>query len=281
VICVKVCGRVSNRPGQGRVLAVDRTPDGDADHVGEAAASERRLPREDPGTEVSSSRADSRAGAAAANEASGGQTEAKPGEKAAELTRPSINQGRGETTSEAAKPVEEENSEQAPDVSADEGRPRYAFKTGGKPLREHIDPVGAESSQQPPEGRKEAFERTIRGKDAPWSDGVDTFDDLPTGEKLAEPDEEKRSPVDKFRVDVHKNFSTISSDASKIVDKATKILLPRPTGHAETRTDSGPVVIDAQHPGVDTGSAVSALLAVGIVGSEIARWGIRKIRKGD
>jgi hypothetical protein len=240
VTCMKVCGRASSRRGQGRVLAVDRTPDGDADDV-EERASGRRLPRDDPGTEGSSSRADSRAGAAAANEASGGQTEAKPGGDTAEIT----------------------------------------VKASGKSLREHIDPVGAESNQKPLEGSKAPFERAVRDKDAPWTDGADTFDDLPTGEKLVEPDEDERSKADKFRRKGYEKAGDIQDGVQKGVNGFDKIFGPRPTGHAEVRADSGPTAVDAHHSTIDPGSAATALMALGIVGAELFRKGREKIKGID
>jgi hypothetical protein len=261
-------------------LAVDRTPDGDTDNVEEAAASERRLPRDDPGSEVSSSRADSRAGAAAANEAGSGQTEAKPGEKDAESTRPSIGQSGGETSAEAAKPVEEEN--RAPDAAAEEDEPRdIAVKASGKPLREHIDPVGAETGQQPLEGSKDPFERTVRDKDVPWTDGVDTFDDLPAGDKLAENDEDRTSKADRFRAKMYEKLDDIEDHSEKVTNAIDRVFGPRPPGHTEVRAANGPTVVDAHHADIDLGGAASTLLAVGIVGAEAVRKVHGKLKGQD
>jgi hypothetical protein len=279
---MKVCGRASNRRGQGRALAVDRTPDGDADNVEEATASERRLPRDDPGTEGSSSRADSRAGAAAANEAGSGQTEAKPREKGAELTGPSTGQSGGETTAEAAKRGTQESGEQARDTAAEDDEPRdIAVKASGKPLREHIDPVGAETGQQPPEGSKDPFERTVRDKDAPWTDGVDTFDDLPAGYKLAESDEDRTSKADRFRAKVYEKLDDIEDHSEKVTNAIDRVFGPRPPGHAEVRAANGPTVVDAHHADIDLGGAASTLLAVGIVGAEAVRKVHGKLKGQD
>jgi hypothetical protein len=238
---MKIYGQASNCRGRGRALAVDRTPDGDADNVEEAVAPQRRLSRDDPGAVGSSSRADSRAGAAAANEVGRGQIEAKPGDHGAEIT----------------------------------------VKASGKSLREHIDPVGAESSQKPLEGGKAPFQRTIRNKDAPWTDGADTFDDLPTGEKLAEPDEDERSKADKFRTKGYEKAGDIQDGVQKSVNGFDKIFGPRPTGHAEIRADSGPTAVDAHHSTIDPGSAATALMALGIVGAELFRKSREKIKEMD
>lgn len=217
-----------------------------------------------------------------ANETGSGQTGAKPDDDGAKVTRPSADQAGGEAVPYAAEPGEEESGEQAPEAAEEDKQPRdSAFKASGEPLRERLDPVGAEISQQPPDGGKEPFEPTIRDKDAPWTDGVDTLDDLPPGDKLAGSDEDKRSKLDSFRAKVYENYSDANDEISEYTKSVADFFGPRPTGHAETRADSGLLVVDAQHSSIDAGSAASAVLAAGVAAAELVRWGREKIRKRE
>lgn len=107
---------------------------------------------------------------------------------------------------------------------------------------------------------------------------MDQLEDLPTGEKLAEGDEGERSKGDKFRKTLHAGFGDAKKGVEQYTDLTADLFGPRPPGHAETRAGSGPTMADPRHSGVDAGSAASSLLALGIVGAELFRWGRGKIR---
>src|SRR5262249_7664400 len=135
---------------------------------------------------------------------------------------------------------------------------KVAFKVGDTTLRDHIDPIGEATSQHPGEGHKDSFDRTIRGKESRWTDGVDTFDELPTGEDLSEPDEDEKSKVDRLRAKAFDNIDTFKSETDKVAKVIDSVFGLRPSGQTEVRSETGPAVADADHPGIDPGSAVSA-----------------------
>jgi hypothetical protein len=135
------------------------------------------------------------------------------------------------------------------------------FKVDDDSLRERIDPVGASE----------------------WSDGT-AENPNPTGDRIGSAlDEEnkesaERSRVEKIRGAVNKNSEDLVDKAQQGVDKLDSIFGPRPTGQAETRTNSGPQAVDTHHSGVDPGSTASALLAAGMIGAELFHRAKTKIR---
>ncbi|TYB48691.1 hypothetical protein [Actinomadura chibensis] len=143
-------------------------------------------------------------------------------------------------------------------------------------IKEQIDPFAPDLSKT--EGRKETFERTVRDSDADWTEGVDRLEDIPTGETLSEGDDGERSKGDGFRKALYSGYGNAKKSVEQNADLAADLFGPRPSGHAETRADSGPRMADPHHSGVDAGTAASSLLALGIVGAELLRWGRGKIR---
>ena len=143
-------------------------------------------------------------------------------------------------------------------------------------IRGRIDPFAADRDKA--EGRKKPFQRNLENEDAEWTDGVATFDDLPSGEKLSE---EKRSNFERFRAKAYQKLDDIKDDTEKAAKAIDRIFGPHPTGHAEARESHFPSVVDAPHSGIDPGSAASALIAVGIVGAELVRKVHEKIRGRD
>lgn len=146
-------------------------------------------------------------------------------------------------------------------------------------IKNQIDPFAPDLDKA--EGHKELFQRTVRDKDTEWTEGVDSFDDLPTGEKLAEGDEGERSKGENFRKTLFQGYGDAEDGVKKYTSTASDFFGPRPTGHAETRVDSGPTVADAHHSGIDPESTASSLLALGIVGIELVRWAREKIKERD
>ena len=157
-------------------------------------------------------------------------------------------------------------------------KPRESSGSGlnDKAVKEQIDPYGPDVAKA--EGRKEPFQPVAKEKDAAWTEGVDRSDDLPTGEQLADTDEDKPR-TDRFRKAVVENYGKLDERASKLTSAIDKAFGPRPTGQAESRVDSGPTVVDAQHPRADVGSAASAVLAASIFSVEVFRWARDKIKE--
>jgi hypothetical protein len=143
--------------------------------------------------------------------------------------------------------------------------------------KSQIDPFAPELDKYV--GRKEPFRQTIREKEADWTEGVDDIGNLPTGEKLAEGDDSKASRFDRFRRSTRENVDSLTGQTEKGIQALDKIFGPRPTGHAETRVDSGPAVVEAHHPGIDVGTAASSLLTLGIVGVEATGWVMEQIQR--
>lgn len=139
----------------------------------------------------------------------------------------------------------------------------FDFKVDDKPLREHIDP---------------------EAEDAGAAGGVKT-DPEPAGDRTAtaieEGENDERRGGEKFRGALHKNADSVVDRSGKAAESLDDIFGPRPTGHAETRADSGSMAIDTHHSGVDAGSVVSAGLALGIVGAELFRRGREKVKGRD
>jgi hypothetical protein len=150
-----------------------------------------------------------------------------------------------------------------------------ATRLDGDAIKEKIDPFAPDVAKA--EGSKEPFERTIKDSDADWTEGVDRFEDLPTGEALAESDEDE-TKADKFRRQTYENYSGLDGRAKAIGKTIDQAFGARPTGHAETRAD-GPTMADPHHSSVDAGSTASALLTLGIVGAEATRRVVGKIRE--
>jgi hypothetical protein len=165
-------------------------------------------------------------------------------------------------------------------LKSETGPGRDATTLNEGSIKEQIDPFAPDAGEA--EGHKDAFEPTARGKDAEWTEGIDSFNDLPTGEELAAPDDERMSKSDKFRQITYEEFGGLKDGAKEATGTIEKIFGPRPTGHPETRVDGGPTVVDANHFVIDAGSAASTVLAAGIVGAEVIRWGRGKIKEwGD
>ncbi|MWA06504.1 hypothetical protein F8568_040385 [Actinomadura sp. LD22] len=142
-------------------------------------------------------------------------------------------------------------------------------------VKGNIDPFAPDRGKA--EGQKEPFDRTIRSSDAEWTGGVDRFGDLPTGEALAEGDE-NQDRDDKFRQAAYKNYSDIHDRVKAIGKTIDQAFGTRPTGHAETRVD-GPTMAEPHHSGIDAGSTASALLTLGVVGAEAGRRVLSRIRE--
>ncbi|NKZ08827.1 hypothetical protein [Actinomadura latina] len=144
-------------------------------------------------------------------------------------------------------------------------------------IREKIDPFRPDTDNA--EGEKEDFKRTVREADGEWTDGVDRIEDLPTGEKLAEGNPEKKSRADKFRQAAYQDYSRIDKQAKNYSKTIADAFGPHPPGQAVTRANDGPVISNPPQSGIDAGSMASSLLATGIVLAELTRWGVRKIRE--
>jgi hypothetical protein len=137
------------------------------------------------------------------------------------------------------------------------------FKVDDKSLREHVDP--------------EAGDANAAGTAEPEPE--------PAGDRTAtafeEGESDDRRRMEKFRGALHKNADDIVGKSQESADNLDSIFGPRPTGHAETRADSGPMATETHHSGVDAGNIVSTGLALGIVGAELFRRGREKIRGRD
>lgn len=132
---------------------------------------------------------------------------------------------------------------------------------GDKPLREHLDPVGA----------------------AAWSNEVDDQLVDPSdriGARIAdtensEIENNKQSRAEAFRKRFHRERESIVDTAGKSTSRLQDVLSKRPpTGHLETRT--GPEATPAPHQGLDAGNVLTAGLVAGVMVAE----GVRKVRKG-
>lgn len=154
---------------------------------------------------------------------------------------------------------------------------REATKLDEESIKQQIDPIAPDHDKA--EASKEPYQPTVRDKDAEWTDGVDGINDLPTGDKLAEGDDSKASTFDRFRTSTRENVDTLTDQTEKGINSLDKIFGPRPTGHPETRTDTGPSAVNAHHAGIDVGTAASSLLTLGIVGAEATGWILEKIRR--
>lgn len=131
------------------------------------------------------------------------------------------------------------------------------FKVDDNPLREHIDP--------------EADEVNAAGS---------TESELePAGDRIAtaldEGENDTRSRADRFRAKAHAGSESLLGKVTSSVNKGVEVFGPRPTGQ-ETRTPlGGPDVGGVPNSGIDPGTAVAGMLAIGILGAEL----IRKIGK--
>jgi hypothetical protein len=137
------------------------------------------------------------------------------------------------------------------------------FKVDDKSLREHIDPEADDANAA----------GSVEGEIEPAGDRTVTA--------IEEGENDERPGLEKFRGALHKNANDIVDKFGKSTDRLDSIFGPRPTGHAETRVDSGPTATDTHHSGMDPGNIVSAGLALGIVGAELFRRGREKIRGRD
>ena len=166
------------------------------------------------------------------------------------------------------------NNEQPPEG---DGERDSETRLDGESIRNLVDPFAPDLDKA--EGRKNPFQRPVKDGGAGWTDGVDSLNDLPAGDELAEGDPDVRSTGKNFRRTLYQRYDDASDGLSKYTSTASDFFKPHPTGHAETRVDSGPMVADVNHPGIDPGSAASSLLALGIVGAELLRWSRDKIKR--
>ncbi|WP_433179711.1 hypothetical protein [Actinoallomurus sp. CA-150999] len=150
-------------------------------------------------------------------------------------------------------------------------------KLDDESIKKQIDPFAPDRDKA--EGRKDSSQQAARDKDAEWTDGVDSFNDLPAGDKLADADDGEKPKGKNFRASLFEHYDDAEDAVKEYTSTTADFFGPRPTGHAETQVDSGPVASDAQHSGIDPGSAASSLLALGIVGTELFRWGREKIKE--
>jgi hypothetical protein len=126
----------------------------------------------------------------------------------------------------------------------------------GKPLREHLDPVGA----------------------AAWSS--DTGDqpgdpDDRKGDRIAKSEKDESSRPEKLRRKFHREGTDAVEDAGKAASHVKDILSRPPAGHMETRT--GPTATPAPHDGASVTDTFTALVAAGIMVGEASRVVHKKI----
>jgi hypothetical protein len=120
----------------------------------------------------------------------------------------------------------------------------------GKPLREHLDPVGA----------------------AAWSS--DTGDqpgdpDDRKGDRIAKSENDESSRPEKLRRKFHREGTDAVEDAGKAASHVKDILSHPPAGHMETR--SGPTATSAPHDGASVTDTFTALVAAGVMIGEASR----------
>ncbi|MFB9834959.1 hypothetical protein [Actinoallomurus acaciae] len=229
-------------------MGVDHTDggsDASIEAVEEEPAADRRPPPppDRPGTDGYPSRADSRNGAAAANEGT-------------------------PTTDEVRE--EEPDTEESGDAGGREQRldgraaPHDSTATAG------TDEPGSELSVE--------GEPSSEGAEAAWiTGGPDIGGDLPTGAELVKMEDDKQSRAERARRKIYESGDEVLDDVGKVVNRVDQIFERPPTGHPETRT--GPEVIPAPHEGVSAGDAATALIAAGVVLGEIFRRGRETLRQ--
>jgi hypothetical protein len=174
---------------------------------------------------------------------------------------------------EASEDSDEVREQEAPNSAAEAGPRDLNLMVGDKTLREHIDPAGAGIGEVP-EGNKEPLERTVRDKDAPWTEGVDRFDDLPTGEELVEPKPEdeprdKASRAERARREAFRKSEDAADAAKKNVIIGRGAFERPPDGHPDVKVcPPVPSALDhirPTHDGVSVENLVSNLLVLGIL----------------
>jgi hypothetical protein len=130
----------------------------------------------------------------------------------------------------------------------------------GKPIRDHIDPLGAVD-----------VDTDLVTK--PWTDPTDGLP--PTGKELADMESDKLSRFERLRREGYRKID----DGLDVTEKGFDLgvgAFARPPTHAETRT-AQPEFVDAPHQGVTAGEAATGLLAAGIMIGELLRWGHGKL----
>ena len=142
------------------------------------------------------------------------------------------------------------------DTSAPDRTLGERLTVDGKPLREHLDPVGA----------------------AAWSS--DTGDqpgdpDDRKGDRIAKSEKDESSRPEKLRRKFHREGTDAVEDAGKAASHVKDILSRSPTGHMETRT--GPTATPAPHDGASVTDTFTALVAAGIMIGEASRVVHKKI----
>jgi hypothetical protein len=126
----------------------------------------------------------------------------------------------------------------------------------GKPLREHLDPVG----------------------EAAWSS--DTGDqpgdpDDRKGDRIAKSEKDENSRPEKLRRKFHREGTDAVEDAGKAASHVKDILSHPPAGHMETRT--GPTATSAPHDGASVTDTFTALVAAGVMIGEASRLVHKKL----
>lgn len=227
-----------------------------------------RMPPDRPGELGQPSRADSRRLAMEAN------VQSPKAEESAQPTRPATDKaGRNSGSDNAGTPNDRttERESDAPNVRSNENtRPKIDQES----IRNEIDPFGPAIDKAV--GHKDPARPPAGPADPEQIDNTETFNELPTGEKLAERGEDSGSRADRFLRTVYGNFGDINDRVEQTSSKIGDLFEPPPTGQAETRANSGPFVVDAHHASIDPGSAGTAVLAAGILAAEI----FRRVRHG-
>ncbi|MEV0406470.1 hypothetical protein [Actinoallomurus sp. NPDC050550] len=299
-------------------MAIDRDTSA-ADASGESGSEQRdqtrNPPPDRPGVEGFPSRAESRAGAAAANKdvdqesdqmasdsakdksalptagksgveqnkqggckASGAEADKEQSTGTAKETIGGKNGASEQQRSASSERSANErgSSENAQDLNS-ESKKSASFILEYKAIKDKIDPFRPNFDEA--EGSKGKYRWTAREGQSEWTDGVGSLRDLPDGEELGERDEDRRTKSDRFLGKIQDNLDDINDQLEKTAGDVSDLFKPPPTGQAETRADNSPVAVDVHQSGVDPGNAATAVLVAGIVAAEAFRRGRDKIRE--
>jgi hypothetical protein len=212
------------------------------DAAEEQRADARPALRDPPESEPEApSRADSRAAAAAANTEQVSTSDMETSNAAPGQTGGSTREVSG------ASPLDPVARTEA---AAERQLSGERLMVGGKPLREHLDPVGA----------------------AAWSNDVGDQPPDPTdraGDKTVNPETDEQPRAEKLRSKFHREGTDAVETAGKAAGKVKDILSHSPTGHLETRT--GPTATSAPLEGISVGDTATALIAGGVMVAEFGR----------
>jgi hypothetical protein len=179
--------------------------------------------------------------------------------------------------------------QQVPDTDSDDEPKSLEFMVDDKTLREHIDPASAGIEEEPPGGRKEPFERRIAGKDVKWADGVDRLGDLPTGEELVKPEDDKRPEDDKkarfdrFREEAWEQGADTLDSVKKHINIFHDAFQRPPAGHPEIKAcrpePMTPKYGQPSHAVLDAGTLVATAVMTAALVGEGTRWIRGTLRK--